>query len=121
MHFFASNKQQGKQPAQALATDFAPPQTWTALSILVATHGFVHTGGEGAEICVTQVGARGVAVTTQRSAQPYEFAYDHVSGDLGSQEDLFMCKYTCQAPHSCEILRLLWTCKGSLGYSWSFS
>ncbi|KAL3147252.1 hypothetical protein ABBQ32_002745 [Trebouxia sp. C0010 RCD-2024] len=47
-------------------------------------------GGEGAEVCVSQVGARGVAVTTQRSAQPYEFAYDHVSGALGSQEDLFM-------------------------------
>lgn len=41
---------------------------------------------------MSQVGARGVAVTTQRSAQPYEFAYDHVSGALGSQEDLFMCK-----------------------------
>lgn len=50
-------------------------------------------GGEGAERCVTQSGARGVAVSTQRAAQPYEFAYDHVSGELGSQDDLFMCKH----------------------------
>ena len=41
---------------------------------------------------MAQVGARGVAVTTQRAVQPYEFAYDHVSGELGSQEDLFMRK-----------------------------
>ncbi|KAL0025519.1 hypothetical protein WJX77_008758 [Trebouxia sp. C0004] len=47
-------------------------------------------GGEGAERCVAQSGARGVAVSTQRAAQPYEFAYDHVSGELGSQDDLFM-------------------------------
>ena len=52
----------------------------------------IYAGGEGAEICVSQVVARGVAVATQRSAQPYEFAYDHVSGDLGSQDDLFMRK-----------------------------
>ena len=51
-----------------------------------------HVGGEGSERCVTQAGARGVAVTTQRAAQPYEFAYDHVSGELGSQDDLFMCE-----------------------------
>ena len=50
-------------------------------------------GGEGAERCVSQSGARGVAVSTQRAAQPYEFAYDHVSGELGSQDDLFMCKH----------------------------
>lgn len=64
-------------------------------SILVsslATQVTRYAGGEGAEICVSQVGARGVAVATQRSAQPYEFAYDHVSGDLGSQDDLFMRK-----------------------------
>ena len=47
-------------------------------------------GGEGAERCVAQSGARGVAVSTQKAAQPYEFAYDHVSGELGSQDDLFM-------------------------------
>ena len=52
----------------------------------------VPIGGEGADICVTPVGARGVAVATYRSAQPYEFAYDHVSGDLGTQDDLFMCR-----------------------------
>lgn len=50
----------------------------------------IAAGGEGAERCVAQSGARGVAVSTQRAAQPYEFAYDHVSGELGSQDDLFM-------------------------------
>lgn len=59
-------------------------------------------GGEGAEVCVSQVGARGVAVRTQRSAQPYEFAYDHVSsGDLGTQDDLFMRESQSLLSHSC--------------------
>lgn len=51
---------------------------------------------------MTQSGARGVAVSTQRAAQPYEFAYDHVSGELGSQDDLFMCKHMlCAAQTGC--------------------
>lgn len=61
---------------------------------------------------MSQVGARGVAVTTQRSAQPYEFAYDHVSGDLGSQEDLFMCEYLNRLHPFREVSRLVcaWLC-----------
>jgi len=55
-----------------------------------AFNDMIIAGGEGAERCVAQSGARGVAVSTQKAAQPYEFAYDHVSGELGSQDDLFM-------------------------------
>lgn len=31
-----------------------------------------------------------VALATHRSAQPYEFTYDHVAGETGTQDDMFM-------------------------------
>ncbi len=67
--------------------------TWNMHSMIAVV--MIIAGGEGAERCVAQSGARGVAVSTQRAAQPYEFAYDHVSGELGSQDDLFMRECRC--------------------------
>lgn len=57
-----------------------------------AKHVFCYAGEENGTRCATQSGARVVALTTHRSAQPYEFPYDHVAGELSTQDDMFMCK-----------------------------
>lgn len=62
-----------------------------------------HAGNEGSDVCVAQAGARGVAVSSHRYAQPYEFAYDHVSGQHGTQDDLFMSEPAASCLRSCDV------------------
>lgn len=60
-------------------------------------------GEENGARCATQAGARAVALITQRAAQPYDFMYDHVSGEAGTQDDMFMRESSASS-----LLQLYW-------------
>ena len=54
--------------------------------------------------CATLSGARVVALATHRSAQPYEFTYDHVTGETDTQDDMFMRESaSCSVQPACRL------------------